>query len=73
MGDLDYLVMDLPPGTADIQQFVFALSGRPMCVLVVVTPQVIAHQDARRLIAHLQQRSSAAHGSTGWRWPGWRT
>ena len=53
---LDYLVMDLPPGTADIQQFVFALSGRPMCVLVVATPQVIAHQDARRLIAHLQQR-----------------
>ena len=53
--DLDYLVMDLPPGTADIQQFVFALSGRPMCVLVVVTPQVIAHQDARRLVAHLQQ------------------
>ncbi|HEY6310953.1 MAG TPA: P-loop NTPase, partial [Streptosporangiaceae bacterium] len=43
---LDYLVMDLPPGTADIQQFVFALTGRPMYVLVVVTPQVIAHQDA---------------------------
>jgi ATP-binding protein involved in chromosome partitioning len=54
--DLDYLVVDLPPGTADIQQFVFALAGRPMCVLVVVTPQVIAHQDARRLIRHLQQR-----------------
>jgi ATP-binding protein involved in chromosome partitioning len=52
-GGLDYLVLDLPPGTADIQQFVFALSGRPMCVLVVVTPQVIAHQDARRLIGHL--------------------
>jgi ATP-binding protein involved in chromosome partitioning len=50
-------VMDLPPGTADIQQFVFALSGRPMCVIVVVTPQVIAHQDARRLIAHLKQHS----------------
>jgi ATP-binding protein involved in chromosome partitioning len=59
-GDLDCLVMDLPPGTADIQQYVFALSGRPMCVLVVVTPQVIAHQDARRLIAHLKQ-----HGSRG--------
>jgi ATP-binding protein involved in chromosome partitioning len=54
---LDYLVVDLPPGTADIQQFVFALSGRPMCVLVVVTPQVIAHQDARRLIAHLAPRA----------------
>ena len=55
-GELDYLVVDLPPGTADIQQVVFALSGRPMSVLVVVTPQVIAHQDARRLIAHLQPR-----------------
>jgi ATP-binding protein involved in chromosome partitioning len=55
--DLDYLVLDLPPGTADIQQYVFALSGRPMCVLVVVTPQVIAHQDARRLVAHLKQHS----------------
>jgi ATP-binding protein involved in chromosome partitioning len=53
---LDYLVIDLPPGTADIQQFVFALSGRRMHVLVVVTPQVIAHQDARRLIAHLKPR-----------------
>ena len=53
--DVDYLVMDLPPGTADVQQFVFALSGRPMCVLVVVTPQVMAHQDARRLVAHVQQ------------------
>jgi ATP-binding protein involved in chromosome partitioning len=53
-GELDYLVIDLPPGTADIQQFVFALTGRKMCILVVVTPQVIAHQDARRLIGHLR-------------------
>ena len=61
---LDYLVIDLPPGTADIQQFVFALSGRPLYVLVVVTPQVIAHQDARRLIAHLAPRRSAAAART---------
>jgi ATP-binding protein involved in chromosome partitioning len=60
--DLDYLVMDLPPGTADIQQYVFALSGRPMCVLVVVTPQVIAHQDARRLVAHLKQHGGRRGG-----------
>jgi ATP-binding protein involved in chromosome partitioning len=51
-------VIDLPPGTADIQQFVFALTGRRMCVLVVATPQVIAHQDARRLIGHLRPRRS---------------
>ena len=62
-GSLDYLVMDLPPGTADIQQYVFALTGRPMCVLVVVTPQVIAHQDARRLIADLKRRGG--RGSAG--------
>ena len=63
-GSLDYLVMDLPPGTADIQQFVFALSGRALYVLVVVTPQVIAHQDARRLIAHLAPRRRAATART---------
>jgi ATP-binding protein involved in chromosome partitioning len=61
---LDYLVMDLPPGTADVQQFVFALSGRPLYVLVVVTPQVIAHQDARRLIAHLAPRRAVAAART---------
>jgi ATP-binding protein involved in chromosome partitioning len=61
--DLDYLVVDLPPGTADIQQFVFALTGRKMCVLIVATPQVIAHQDARRLIGHLHPRArSTANG-----------
>ena len=53
--DLEYLVIDLPPGTADIQQSVFALSGHKMCVLIVVTPQVMAHQDARRLIGYLSQ------------------
>jgi ATP-binding protein involved in chromosome partitioning len=57
-GDVDYLVIDLPPGTADIQQFVFALTGRRLCVVVVATPQVIAHQDARRLIGHLRPRRS---------------
>jgi ATP-binding protein involved in chromosome partitioning len=62
---LDYLVVDLPPGMSDIQQVVFALSGRPLYVLVVVTPQVIAHQDARRLIAHLTPRRKAAAARTG--------
>jgi ATP-binding protein involved in chromosome partitioning len=63
--DLDYLVVDLPPGTADIQQFVFALTGRTMCVLIVATPQVIAHQDARRLIGHLRPRARGTGSGTG--------
>ena len=53
--DLDGLVVDLPPGTADIQQFVFALPRGKVHVLAVVTPQVVAHQDVRRLIANLSR------------------
>jgi ATP-binding protein involved in chromosome partitioning len=56
------LVVDLPPGTADIQQFVFGLGSRPVFVVVVVTPQVIAHQDARRLIADLGRHSVVSVG-----------
>jgi ATP-binding protein involved in chromosome partitioning len=58
----DCLVVDLPPGTADIQQFVFALHQRPVYVLIVVTPQVIAHQDVRRLIGDLRRRSAVTLG-----------
>jgi ATP-binding protein involved in chromosome partitioning len=72
--DPDCLVVDLPPGTADIQQFVFALRGsrelpsgpaphrRPVRVLLVVTPQVIAHQDVRRLIANLRRHHAVSVG-----------
>jgi ATP-binding protein involved in chromosome partitioning len=58
----DCLVVDLPPGTADIPQFIFSLGGRAVHVLVVVTPQVIAHQDVRRLIADLRRHSAAPIG-----------
>jgi ATP-binding protein involved in chromosome partitioning len=58
----DCLVVDLPPGTADVQQFVFALRGRPVRVLVVVTPQVIAHSDVRRLLADLRRRGAVPLG-----------
>jgi ATP-binding protein involved in chromosome partitioning len=58
----DCLIVDLPPGTADIQQFVFGLRGRPVHILLVVTPQVIAHQDVRRLIADLRRRTVVTLG-----------
>lgn len=60
--DVDCLVVDLPPGTADIQQFVFGLGSRPVYVLIVVTPQVIAHQDVRRLIADLARHRAVSVG-----------
>ncbi len=48
-GDLDFLIVDLPPGTAEAQQvFVRAvpLSG----AVLVVTPQDVAHLDAKKAV-----------------------
>ena len=58
----DCLVVDLPPGTADIQQLVFSQRGRAVIVVLVVTPQTVAHQDVRRLIADLERHPARAVG-----------
>ncbi len=52
-GELDYLIVDLPPDTADLQQQLFArtdLAG----AIVVVGPQDAAHLDARKLVTMLR-------------------
>ena len=52
-GALDYLIVDLPPGTADLQQQLFRtveLAG----AIVVVGPQDAAHLDARKLVTMLR-------------------
>jgi ATP-binding protein involved in chromosome partitioning len=52
-GELDYLFLDLPPGTADLQAEVFGtvpLTG----VLLVVGPQDVAHLDAKKVITLLR-------------------
>jgi ATP-binding protein involved in chromosome partitioning len=49
-GNLDYLILDLPPGTGDIQLTIVqtvALSG----AIIVTTPQEVALIDARKAIA----------------------
>ncbi|MGB2011353.1 MAG: P-loop NTPase [Akkermansiaceae bacterium] len=49
-GDLDYLILDLPPGTGDIQLTIvqtIALSG----AVIVTTPQEVALIDARKAIS----------------------
>ena len=51
-GVLDVLVVDLPPGTADLQQRL-AREMPLTASLVVVTPQDLAHLDAKKLIAML--------------------
>jgi ATP-binding protein involved in chromosome partitioning len=53
-GALDILLLDLPPGTADLQQQllgVVSLDG----VVVVVGPQDVAHLDARKFLDFLHE------------------
>ena len=53
-GELDYLIIDMPPGTGDValtMSQLLPLSG----AVVVCTPQKVAQDDARRAIAMFQQ------------------
>jgi ATP-binding protein involved in chromosome partitioning len=55
-GSLDLLLVDLPPGTADLQQQlvqVVSLDG----AVVVVGPQDVAHLDARKFVDFLRDAS----------------
>jgi len=48
-GDLEFLIVDLPPGTADVQQRLMQ-HVKPDGVILVVTPQDVAHLDAKKVI-----------------------
>ncbi len=53
-GDLDYLIVDMPPGTGDAQLTVsqaFTLAG----TVIVTLPQVVSQADARRGLAGFRQ------------------
>jgi ATP-binding protein involved in chromosome partitioning len=53
-GELDVLVVDLPPGTGDIQQGLLSLS-EDVAALLVVTPAEMSHLDTGRAVAVLRQ------------------
>jgi len=53
-GDLDYLIIDLPPGTGDVPLTLAQLLPLTGAV-VVCTPQKVAQDDARRAVRMFQQ------------------
>lgn len=53
-GDLDYLLIDLPPGTGDAQ--ITIVQESPICgVILVTTPQQVALADVRRSVYMFRQ------------------
>lgn len=48
-GELDYLILDMPPGTGDVQ-LTIAQMLKVTCAIVVSTPQKVAVADARKAI-----------------------
>ena len=49
-GDLDYLIVDLPPGTGDEPASVAQLLGKPLWTMIVTTPQDVALLDSRKAV-----------------------
>jgi len=47
--ELDYLIVDMPPGTGDIQ-ITLAQQFRPQGAIIVTTPQKLAYADAEKAI-----------------------
>ena len=49
-GNLDYLVVDLPPGTGDEPMSIAQLLGEPLWTIIVTTPQDVALLDSRKSV-----------------------
>lgn len=53
-GPLDFLVIDLPPGTGDEPLSIAQLLGHPLSAIIVTTPQDVALLDSRKALVFAQ-------------------
>jgi ATP-binding protein involved in chromosome partitioning len=60
-GELDYVIVDMPPGTGDVQLSLAQLLPVAGCV-VVTTPQDVAFADVRRAIKQLEMTKTEVLG-----------
>lgn len=61
-GDLDYLVVDCPPGTGDEPISVMQLLGKDARAVIVTTPQDVAVDDVRRSVNFCRQTGNEVLG-----------
>lgn len=52
-GDVDALVIDMPPGTGEVQQSLLGMAAR-LTAILVVTPAEVSHLDSSRALAVLR-------------------
>ncbi len=61
-GDLDYLIVDCPPGTGDEPMSVLQLLGENSGALIITTPQALAVDDVRRSITFCREMNTPIRG-----------
>jgi len=61
-GELDYLVVDCPPGTGDEPLTALQLIGREAGAIIVTTPQAVAVDDVRRSITFCKEMETPILG-----------
>jgi ATP-binding protein involved in chromosome partitioning len=61
-GELDYLLVDLPPGTADVQQQLVRMLRLDAAILVV-GPQDVSHLDAKRVLELFSESGTRVLGA----------